>query len=283
MSAAQPGIFALGTRVHHHLEFEITDESALLERVTAARESLGTVRGVNVVTGVAPGVWARLRPGHGPVDAADFEPMSGAEHAYPAAQHGIWFWLHGADIDGVFDAARSVVSELAPVAVLAAECRGFAYGASQDLTGFEDGTENPPLDEAVELLGADPIALVQRWVHDLAAFGELSTDEAEAVIGRTLHGSEELDDAPPSAHIECVVIDDDDGDELEVFRRSVPFGDVGEHGLQFVGFSPDRARLHRMLEGMLGIDDGTPDALNRFSTPVSGAYYIVPGPASLGV
>jgi porphyrinogen peroxidase len=65
--------------------------------------------------------------------------------------------------------------------------------------------------------------------------------------------------------------------ELEIFRRSVPFGTAEEHGLYFVAFSAQRSRYDRMLARMFGTaGDGVRDRLTDFSRPVSGAYYFAP-------
>jgi porphyrinogen peroxidase len=67
------------------------------------------------------------------------------------------------------------------------------------------------------------------------------------------------------------------GEELEIFRRSVPFGTVTTHGLYFVGFSADPARYGLMLARMFGLaEDGEHDRLTEFSRPVSGGYYFAP-------
>ena len=60
---------------------------------------------------------------------------------------------------------------------------------------------------------------------------------------------------------------EEDGEELEIFRRSVPYGDLDEHGLLFVAFSADGARLAQMLDRMAGLGDGVRDAITRWSTP----------------
>ena len=88
------------------------------------------------------------------------------------------------------------------------------------------------------------VVLLQRWIHDLDGFEALELADREQVIGRTLHGSVELDASlqSPRSHISRVVIENEDGDELEVFRRSTAFGGVREHGLMFLAFSADRAR-----------------------------------------
>ena len=85
----------------------------------------------------------------------------------------------------------------------------------------------------------------------------------------------------PGSHVSRVVLEDDNGDELEVFRRSTAFGGVREHGLMFLAFSADRDRLQRMLQRMAGNDDGVRDRLTEFSTPVRSAWYYAPPLESL--
>ena len=82
---------------------------------------------------------------------------------------------------------------------------------------------------------------------------------------------------PPTAHIARVVVDDEDGEELEIFRRSVPFGTVSELGLFFIAFSADISRFDIMLARMFGtIGDGLFDRLMAFTTPVSGSFSFAP-------
>jgi len=284
----QPGIFALGTRSHHHLQFDVGGNvDGLIPAVERIREAATTVAGVNVVVGFGHRVWSQLAGDESPADLVDFEAIDGGGgFTIPATQHDLWLWLHSAGPDSVFNIARLAALELKDCASVVAEQPAFTYQASQDLTGFEDGTENPPLDEAPSLAtvpegqpgAGGSIALVQRWVHDLDGIEALELSDREQVIGRTLHGSVELEDdvKSPRAHISRVVIEDDDGEELEVFRRSVAYGGVKEHGLMFVAFSTDRARLQTMLERMAGVGDGVRDRLTEFSTPVESAWYYTP-------
>lgn len=206
--------------------------------------------------------------------------------AMPATQQDAWVWVAGAAPDLVFDVATDVVSALAPVATPASEVTGWSYRHSRDLTGFEDGTENPSLAKApgVALVpdGApgqgSSVVLVQQWVHHAERWNALAVAEQELVMGRTKADSVELDDdvLPEDSHVSRTVIEDEDGQELEIFRRNVPYGSVGEHGTMFVGLSADPRPMHRMLERMAGVEDGIRDALTRYSTPLTGAYYVVP-------
>jgi putative iron-dependent peroxidase len=284
----QPGIFAVGTRAHHHLQFDLTgDPPAALEAVRRVREAASSVAGVNVVVGFGRDTWAAIAPDHVPDDLVRFEPISGAGgFTIPSGQHDLWLWLHAAAPDAVFNIARVAGAALTGIATLAAEQPAFTYQASQDLTGFEDGTENPPIDEAPSIAtiaedgrcAGGSIVLLQRWVHDLDGFEAMELADREQVIGRTYYGSVELDESrqTPRSHISRVVLEDDAGNELEVFRRSTAYGGLSEHGLMFLAFSADRARLQRMLERMAGAEDGVRDRLTEFSTPVASAWYIAP-------
>jgi putative iron-dependent peroxidase len=216
-----------------------------------------------------------------------FTAIDGPGGTAPATQHDIWVWVHGSGDDLTLDAARAVTAVLSPVARLALEQPGFAYRDGRDLTGFIDGTENPPVADAHDVaiipegeVGAGgSFVIAMRWVHDLAAFGALEVAEQEGVIGRSKPDSVELADdvKPPNAHIARVVVDDEHGDELEIFRRSVPFGTVAELGLYFIAFSADISRFEIMLARMFGtIGDGISDRLLEFSRPVSGSLYFAP-------
>jgi len=136
----QPGILALGTPAHHHLQFSVTDSAAILDRVGQLRDQLTTVVGVNVVVGFGPSMWRSMRPEQSPPGIDDFAEMSANNVTLPSAQHDMWLWLHGGTVGSVLDAALLAKRTLRGAAELATEQQAFAYGASQDLTGFEDGT-----------------------------------------------------------------------------------------------------------------------------------------------
>ena len=292
MGSPQSSIFALGSRAHHHLEFELdASPDQLFAGVARVLDLVTSVAGVNVVVGFGPRTWAKASPS-GPIDGlVDFQTVSGTNgFTMPATQHDLWLWLHGSGTDTTFDVARLAVRALRGVARLVSEQQSFVYRASQDLTGFEDGTENPTPDRASSIaciphgVGAGgSVVLLQRWVHDLDAFEALQETEQEQVIGRTLHGSEELDESlqAHSAHIRRVVIRDGNSQELEVFRRSTAFGGLIEHGLMFLAFSRDQARLQRMLNRMAGLEDGVRDRLTDFSSPTASAWYFAPPIESL--
>lgn len=287
MARPQPGIFAQGTRSHYHLEFDLlpgATDDAVVAALDGLREPSVTAGGSNIVVGFGADLWRRLQPSDAPAELSAFVPIEGDGRGAPATQHDVWVWSHGTGEDVELDVARAVAMVLSPVATLAAEQPCFVYRDSRDLTGFIDGTENPPVEEAFDVaLVADgepgaggAFVLAQKWVHDLTRFHAQSQAEQEATIGRTKPDSIELDDKPPTAHISRVVIEEA-GEELELYRRSTPYGRVEESGLYFLAFSADPSRFTKMLHRMFDVDgEGVHDHLTDFSTPVSGAFYFAP-------
>src|SRR4051794_8765500 len=287
MARPQPGIFAQGTRSHYQLELDLRPDAtddAIVAALHGLREPPVTAGGSNIVVGFGAALWRRLQPEDAPAELAPFEAIEGDGRSAPATQHDIWVWTHGTGEDVELDVARAIVGVMAPVATLGAEQPCFVYLDSRDLTGFIDGTENPPVEEAFDVAlvpdgrpgAGGAFVLAQKWVHDLDRFHGQKREEQEDTIGRTKPDSVELDDKPPTAHIARVVIEED-GEELELYRRSVPYGRVGELGLYFLAFSADPSRFTKMLHRMFGVSgDGLHDHLTDFSRPVSGAFYFAP-------
>ncbi len=286
----QPGVFALGVPEHCYLELGLhagRDAGDALTRLYGLHEALTTVAGVSVVVGVRPELWAGLAPADAPADAASFtDDIVGPDgFRMPATQHDMWVWIAGGARTVVFDNAQTVVAGLAGVADLATEVTGWLYRHDRDLTGFVDGTENPSLFEAPSVAAVPDgspgagasVLLVQQWRHETSAWAALPQADQEGVMGRTKPDSVELGDdvKPASSHVARTSYDVD-GQEQHIFRRNVAYGGVSEHGTYFVGFSRDRARLAEMLRRMAGADGGLRDALTRYTTPLTGAYYVVP-------
>src|SRR5262245_17547996 len=289
MAQPQTGIFALGTSSHAYLELNLADgadPAATVARVASLREPRTTIGGVNLVAGFRPELWARVAPGAAPAGVSGFnEPVVGrGGYTAPATQHDMVIWLTGSGYDVIFDLSRSVANGLAGSARVVNEIVGWPYHHDLDLTGFIDGTENPTLVEATTVALIPPgapgeaasVLLLQQWEHDASAWESLSEAEQEAVIGRRKRDSEELDPRPMDSHVAKT----DQEAFGKIFRRNIAYGSLTNHGTIFVGFSAEQKILVAMLESMVG-RGGPPDALTRFTRPISGAYYVIPSADAL--
>jgi putative iron-dependent peroxidase len=174
---------------------------------------------------------------------------------------------------------------LAPAFRLEQVIDAFTYGAGMDLTGYQDGTENPKDERALEVacvrgqgegLDGSSFVAVQQWVHDLDRFEAKSIQEQDHTIGRRRIGNDEIEDAPLSAHIKRAAQESFDPAAF-ILRRSMPWTDDCGAGLVFVAFGASLDPFEALLRRMVGVDDGIVDALFSFTRPISGAYFWCPG------
>ncbi|AZA14370.1 Dyp-type peroxidase [Corynebacterium choanae] len=291
----QPAITAQGTSDHLYLEFDLanTTNHDQVRKLLARVANPPTTMGVNIVIGVRPSLWQELAPAaHVPHNVHDFaEPMVAADgYEMAATQHDVWVWIAGPHRSHVFQAGKEIITLWSPAMTLASETDGWVYQNNRDLTGFEDGTENPGALEApgiVAIPDGEPgagssVLLYQLWQHLATQWDDLSEKEQEDIIGRTKDDSEELDDdvKPDSAHAARTVVEVE-GEELSIFRHNTAYGGLQHHGTVFVGFSFDQWRTEEMLRRMLGLDGGPRDALTYFSEAVTGAWYVCPSVEAL--
>ncbi len=238
--------------------------------------------GVNLVTGFRPELWREAAPDEAPAEVEGFnEDLVGIDgFVMPATQHDAVLWLSGSAYDVIFDVARTAIAELEGLASVVEETSSWPYQHDRDLTGFIDGTENPTLVDAPELVlvpegspgAGGTVLLLQKWPHEASAWESLLVEQQERVIGRAKLDSVELEDKPSDSHVAST-----DQDRFgKIFRRNMPYGTVTDHGTMFVGFSSEQRQLSTMLESMAGLAGGVRDALTFYTRPVTGAYYFVP-------
>ena len=289
MSAPQAGIFALGTSSHAYLELDAVDGGGreLVDAIASLREPRTTMGGVNLVAGFRPELWREVAPDDAPADLDGFNgDLVGVEgFVMPATQHDAVIWLSGSAYDVIFDTARAAIAALEAIGTVAEETSSWPYHHDLDLTGFIDGTENPTLIEATEVVlvpegepgASGTVLLLQKWGHDARPWESLPVESQEAIIGRRKSDSVELEDKPADSHVAST-----DQDTFgHVFRRNMPYGTVTDHGTMFVGFCREKRPLQAMLESMAGLTSGTRDALTRFTRPVTGAFYFVPSASAI--
>lgn len=202
----------------------------------------------------------------------------------PSTPFALVCWIRGKDRGDLLHKARLVRQTLETALTVAQVTDAFCYEASRDLTGYEDGTENPIGDDALAaaflqsdqpaLAGSSFLAL-QQWVHNLDDFQAMTMIQQDHTIGRSRETNVELDDAPLSAHVKRTAQEDFDP-EAFILRRSMPWANETTEGLMFAAFGKNFDAFEMLLQRMLGMDDGIVDALFTFSRPVTGSYFWCP-------
>jgi putative iron-dependent peroxidase len=277
----QPNILAPVPPVARSLTFRICDLSKTHAALARLAAELDPKRGI---VGIGEPCMLGLNvevPG-----LLTFPAMAGLGCAVPSSQDALWLRLGGADRGIVFDEARKVRKVLAEAFDVSDALDTFTYHGGRDLTRFEDGTENPTDDDAVRAAAVDSGAFagssfvaVQQWVHDLARFERHSERERDDLIGRSAQTNEELEDAPPSAHVKRTAQESFEPPAFMV-RRSMPWAGADREGLEFVAFVASLDAFTRMMRRMAGREDGIVDGLFAFSRPVTGGFYWCPPIAS---
>ncbi|AMO95080.1 dyp-type peroxidase family protein [Collimonas fungivorans] len=72
-----------------------------------------------------------------------FPALEGQGCAAPSTQQAMWILLRGSDRSSLFERSAQLVELLGEALVLEDAMDTFRYRDSRDLTGYEDGTENP--------------------------------------------------------------------------------------------------------------------------------------------
>jgi len=209
----------------------------------------------------------------------------------PSTQHALWLWLRGDERGDLLLQAQALEQALAPALRLADSVDGFLHRGGHDLTGYEDGTENPVDQAAVEAaivateqlgLAGSSFAAFQLWKHDLEYFKSLPQADQDNIIGRRLSDNEELDDAPESAHVKRTA-QESFAPEAFMVRRSVAWADSRGAGLAFVALGHSFDAFEVQLKRMSGLEDGIIDGLYRFSRPLTGGFYWCPPMTATGL
>ena len=280
MSYYQPGILATPVPPQaRHMFFAL--ESA--EALPAALDNLMQLAdGKSAVVGFGESLVKAL---HAQIDGLrPFPALTGVGVDNPSTQHALWCWLHGVDRGELLNRSNAIEAALAPALRLVQMNETFRHLTGHDLTGYEDGTENPHdeaavaaalLGEGAEGLVGGSFAAIQQWQHDLDGFAALPAQERDHIIGRRHGDNEELDDAPESAHTKRTA-QESFTPEAFVVRRSMPWAENGQAGLMFLAFGHSFDAFEAQLRRMSGLEDGIVDGLYRISTPLTGGYYWCP-------
>ncbi|MGQ4483969.1 Dyp-type peroxidase [Streptomyces sp. SAS_276] len=245
---------------------------------------------LSCVTGIGSEVWDRLFGGPRPAELHPFRELVGDRHRAVSTPGDLLFHIKAVRADLCFELATAIMGRLAGAVTVRDEVSGFQYFDVRDLLGFVDGTENPvgrTARDAVVIGAEDPefaggsYVIVQKYVHDMAAWNALPVEQQERAIGRSKLTNMEMDDdvKPADSHLALNVITGPDGTERKILRDNMPFGSAaqGEFGTYFIGYARTPSVTEQMLRNMfLGTDTASHDRILDFSTAVTGSLFHVP-------
>jgi porphyrinogen peroxidase len=242
------------------------------------------------IVGIGSTAWDRLFSGPRPAELHPFGELTGTVHHAVSTPGDLLFHIRHERMDLCFEFVTQAMSRLAGVVAVVDEVHGFRYFDERDLLGFVDGTENPvgaAAGTAALVSDSDPdfaggsYVIVQKYLHDMAAWNALTTEDQEKVIGRSKLSDIEMPDdvKPANSHVALNTIEDPDGEEQQILRANMPFGEVsrGEFGTYYIGYAATPSVTEQMLANMfIGNPTGNYDRILDFSTAVTGSLYFAP-------
>lgn len=279
MQTVQKGILAEETKLARYLTFNVDLKADVGDALKSLASNIDTD---DTVIGIGKSLLSLLDKEVAGLGTFVAEAEQGIE--IPSTPAALWCWLRGDDRGELFHRSRQIESLLAPAFVLTEVLDTFQYDQNRDLTGYEDGTENPEGDDAIQAaviqnqgegLDGGSFVVVQQWLHDFEAFDLMTTNEQDDSIGRHVSDNEEFDAAPESAHVKRSAQENFEP-EAFMLRRSMPWAEGMDSGLMFVAFGHSFSAFEAIQNRMLGKDDGIVDALFTYTHPITGAYFWCP-------
>jgi putative iron-dependent peroxidase len=246
---------------------------------------------LQVVTAIGSDAWDRLFAGPRPRELHPFRELAGSRHRAPATPGDLLFHIRASRMDLCFEFAAQVMRRLRGAVEVADEVQGFRYFDERDLIGFVDGTESPGGAAGISaaIVGADDdpdfaggsYVIVQKYLHDMAAWNTLSIEEQERVIGRSKLDDIEMPDEikPSNSHVALNTITGPDGEQRQIVRANMPFGSPGqdEFGTYYIAYAATPAVTEEMLSNMfIGLPPGNTDRILDFSTAITGSLFFAP-------
>ncbi|MGS1009520.1 Dyp-type peroxidase [Achromobacter anxifer] len=260
--------------------------------VAAVVRTVGTrapEQNLSCVTAFGSAAWDQLFGAPRPASLHPFREFGSGERLAVATPGDLLLHIRADSMDFCFELATLLLGGLGDAVTVVDEVQGFRYFDRRAIIGFVDGTENPEGQEAVDFtvigdedaeFAGGSYVLVQKYLHDMAAWNALTVEGQEGVIGRHKWSNVELDDdiKPTSSHSALTTIEEN-GQELKILRDNMPFGrpGAGEFGTYFIGYARSPRPIELMLENMfVGRPPGNYDRLLDFSHAVTGGLFFVP-------
>jgi putative iron-dependent peroxidase len=245
--------------------------------------------GLSCVAAFGSDAWDRLFGKPRPAELHPFREIRSGERHAVSTPGDVLFHIRADGMDLCFELVTQIMDRLGAAVSIADETHGFRYFDDRDLLGFVDGTENPRGAAALEaalVADVDPefaggsYVIIQKYLHDVSRWNELSTEEQERIIGRKKLSDIELSDAvkPSFAHSALTTIVEN-GQERQILRDNMPFGRPGysEFGTYFIGYCGTPRTTEQMLDNMfVGRPPGNYDRLLDFSRAVTGSLFFAP-------
>ena len=297
MAREQFGICAEPSLHGYYLLFNVLDDKnahirQALSRLPALFDKYADRFSESNLTGViaiGANYWDELHPQARPSLLKSFTEIKCDDRIAPSVNYDLYIEVRSDRADVNHIVAGKVCALLADSVDLIEQVRAFRFLDGRDLTGFVDGTENPQgrhrrkvaliNDESDLMFSGGSYLHIQRYRHNLNLWNTLEVKEQEDVFARTKIDNEEYtsENKPETSHLKRASVKDADGNNLEIVRQSMPYGDMKIQGLFFVSYCHSPLPFEQMLKNMIGSEaHGHFDHMLKFTQAETGAAFFAP-------
>lgn len=214
----------------------------------------------------------------------EFQGVADSRVRLPATPAALFCWLRQQERGALVRQLQQVLHTVAPAFEVQSQVDAFKYLEGRDLSGYEDGTENPEAEAAIDAafvsgdvagLAGSSFVAVQQWTHRFERLDAMTRQAQDDAIGRRQSDNEELEEAPESAHVKRTA-QEDFTPAAFMLRRSMPWSGADKAGLMFAAYGKSFYAFEAQLRRMSGAEDGIVDALFQFTQPQTGSYFWCP-------
>lgn len=232
---------------------------------------------LQATVGFGAAAWARLLPqAPQPPALTTFAAIQGPRYAAPATAGDLMLHLRASLPAVVYAAQTQCLALLTAVAAPLDETAGFRYFNGRTLLGFLPEVTNPPVAKALLTNKAAPFQggsylLLQKYIHKLAAWQQLSEAKQSAIYGLERQSGLPLPAGNAATHWSLMQ------SRHAIFQQHVPYAAQGVSGTLQLRY----ARNPRWLQQISAQAVQQSDPLLAYTVPISGSCFFIPAPQLL--
>ncbi|NQY34288.1 MAG: Dyp-type peroxidase [Alteromonadaceae bacterium] len=241
------------------------------------------------VVAIGANYWDEFHEQARPKELSAFLTMECDDRIAPAENYDLYIEVRGDRADVNHIVTGKICQLLGDSVELIEQIHGFRFLDGRDLTGFVDGTENPRgyhrrkvalvSEEDDDIFTGGSYLHIQKYRHNLTLWNTLEQKAQEDIYGRTKIDNIEYsnEEKLKTAHIKRANLTDEQGQDIEILRQSMPYGDMKQQGLFFVSYCRSSAPFELILKSMIyGDESGHFDHLLKYTQAETGAAFFAP-------
>ena len=241
------------------------------------------------VVAIGANYWDEFNPDARPKLLEPFPAMECEDRTAPVNNIDLYIEIRSDRQDTNHIVSTKVCDLLGSSVELVEQVQSFRFLDGRDLTGFVDGSDNPQghhrrkvallnIEHDKDFSGGSYLH-IQRYRHNLVLWNTIDQQKQEDIYGRSKIDNIEYSNEKQlqTAHTKRTNLKDEQGNNIEILRQSMPYGDMRVQGLFFVSYCNTPKPFEVLLNSMIyGDGQGNFDHLLKYTQAETGAAFFAP-------